>query len=202
MSIKVLIWDLEGVLLISDDRKIETTVAKNLGVTEEAIGNFFHSEFNDRVDMGEFTQEEFWLKLLDHLGLPPERLAEINDFFYRDFYIDQDLLDKIKEYRKHYKTAMLSNYSNVLRPQLAENWRVDGAFDEIIISCEEKAIKPDPLIFGRTLQRLGVSKQEAVLIDDREVNIHGAKKYGIHTVYFRSKEQALSDLEGLIELHP
>jgi putative hydrolase of the HAD superfamily len=201
MSIKALIWDLEGVLLISEERKIEATVAKNLGVSEEAIGNFFHSEFNDRVDLGEYTQEEFWLKLLDSLGLSHERLAYITDVFQRDFYIDQDLLGKIIEYRKKYKTAILSNYSDILREMLETRWRVDGAFDEIIISWEEKIIKPDPRIFHLTLQRLGVEKEEAVLIDDRIVNIKGAQKFGLHTIYFQTKDQALSDLEALLDHH-
>jgi putative hydrolase of the HAD superfamily len=201
MSIKALIWDLEGVLLISEERKIEATVAKNLGVTEEAIGNHFHSEFNDRVDLGEYTQEEFWLKLLDNLGLPHERLAYITDVFQRDFYIDQDLLGKIIEYRKKYKTAILSNYSDILREMLETRWRVDGAFDEIIISWEEKLIKPDPRIFKLTLQRLGVEKEEAVLIDDRIVNIIGAQKFGLHTIYFKTKDQALAELENLLDQH-
>ena len=201
MSIKALIWDLEGVLLVSDDRKIEAMVARNLGVSEEVIGNFFHSDFNNRVDLGEFTQEEFWLKLLDHLGMPKDRLSGINDFFYRDLYIDQDMLERIKDYRKRYKSAMLSNYSDVLRPMLESCWRVDGAFDEIIISWEVKLIKPDPRIFDLTLQRLGVKKDEAVLIDDRIVNIQGAQKYGLHTVHFQTREQALADLEELLDLH-
>lgn len=199
MSIKALIWDLEGVLLISDNEKIETTVAKNLGVTEEIIGNFFHSDFNNRVDVGEFSQEDFWLHFLDTLGLPRERLADINEFFYRDFYIDQDLLEKIIKYREKYKTAILSNYSDVLRPMLQTHWRVDGAFDEIVISWEEKIIKPDPRIFDLTLDRLGVNKEEAVLIDDREVNISGAKNFGLQTVLFKTKGQALADLNLILE---
>jgi len=198
VSIKALIWDLEGVLLISDDNNIETTVARRLGVTVEEIGNFFHSEFNDRVDTGEFRQEDFWIHLLNALGLPRGRLADINDFFYRDFYIDQDLLKRIRQYRECYKTAMLSNYSDVLRPMLETRWRVDGAFDEIIISWEEKMIKPDPRIFDLTLNRLGVKREEAVLIDDREVNIKGAQKYGLHTILFKSKEQALADIDQIL----
>jgi epoxide hydrolase-like predicted phosphatase len=198
MTIKALIWDLEGVLLISEERKIEATVAKNLGVSEEAIGNFFHSDFNDRVDLGEHTQEEFWIRLLDSLGLTHDRLAHINDFFYSDFNIDQDLLGRIIEYRKKYKTALLSNYSDVLRPMLESRWHVDGAFDEIIISWEEKLIKPDPRLFDLTLKRLGVNKEEAVLIDDREVNIIGGQKFGLHTVLFRNKIQAIKDLDKIL----
>lgn len=198
MTIKALIWDLEGVLLTSKYPSIEDMMAKNLGVSVEAIGDFFHSDLNDRVDLGEFPQEVFWLKLLDALGLPSERLADINEFYYRELSIDQDLLEKIKAYRKRYKTALLSNNSDVLRPMLETRWKVDGAFDEIIISCEVKMVKPDARIFNLTLARLGVKKDEAVLIDDREVNVKGAQQFGLHTVFFKNKAQALSELEALL----
>jgi putative hydrolase of the HAD superfamily len=199
MAIKALIWDLEGVLLISRDGKVETTIAKNLGVTEEAIGDFFHNDFNDRLDLGEFNMTFFWLRLLDQLGLPHERIDEINDFFYRDLFIDQDMLAKIRAFRSRYKTALLSNYSEVLRPMLETRWRVDGAFDEIIISNEVGLIKPDPRIFDLTLSRLGVDKEEALLIDDREVNIRGARQYGLPCIFFQSKDEALEELDQILK---
>jgi putative hydrolase of the HAD superfamily len=186
------------VLLISDIGSVEQIIQKRLNVSREAIGDFFHNEYNDRVDRGEFTQEEYWLRLLDKLGLPHEKLSIINDHFYSDLYIDPELLHRIKEYRKRFKTAMLSNYSDVLRPLLKTKWQVDNAFDEIIISCEVKLVKPDPLIFDLTLQRLGVGKEEAVLIDDREANIIGARKYGLRAVFYRNKSQAIIDLEKLL----
>ena len=198
MSIKALIWDLEGVLLISDFGSVEQIIQKRLSVSREAIGDFFHSEFNDRVDRGEFTQEEYWLRLLENLGLPRHNLSIIYEHFYSDLYIDPELLSRVKEYRKRFKTALLSNYSDHLRPLLETKWRVDNAFDEIIISWEVKMIKPDPEIFDYTLLRLGVAKKEAVLIDDREANIIGARNYGMHAVLFKNKNQAIDELEKLI----
>ena len=198
MSIKALIWDLEGVLLVSPDKNIKTSLAKRLNVPVEAIGDVFHSLFNDRVDIGEFKQRDFWLYTLDALRLPSERLPELESFFQEDFFIDQDMLERIRQYHKKFKTAMLSNYSEVLRPMLETCWNVDGAFDEIIISWEVKMIKPDPAIFDLTLGKLNVAKDEAVLIDDRIVNIRGAEKYGLYTVHFRNKQQGLNDLEEII----
>lgn len=198
MSIKALIWDLEGVLLISDIGSVEEIIQKRLNVSREAIGDFFHSAYNDRVDLGEFTQEQYWLHFLEKLGLPGHQLSIINEHFYSDLYIDPELLGRIKEYRKEYKTAMLSNYSDVLRPLLNSKWRVDDAFDEIIISCEVKLVKPDPRIFDLTLQRLGVQRNEAVLIDDRKTNIIGAQKYGMHAVLFKNRHQAVDELEKLL----
>ena len=108
------------------------------------------------------------------------------------------MLNAVREYRKKFKTAMLSNYSDGLRPRLSDQWDVSGAFDEIIISWEIKMIKPQPKIFDHALKKLHVSKEEAVLIDDRIVNIRGALEYGMHAIHFKTREQGITELDRLI----
>jgi len=87
----------------------------------------------------------------------------------------------------------------VLRPLLETCWRVDGAFDEIIIFCEDGLVKPQPEMFTLVLERLGCQPHEAVLIDDRIRNIEEAREFGLHTVLFECKEQMLADLQRLLE---
>ena len=111
------------------------------------------------------------------------------------------MLEKVCQLRKKYKTALLSNYSDVLRSLLETHWNVDGAFDEIIISWEVKMIKPQPEIFDYTLNKLHVTKEEAVLIDDRIINIRGAREYGMHAIYFNNQDQGLAELNRLLNSH-
>jgi epoxide hydrolase-like predicted phosphatase len=198
MSIKALIFDMHGVLLFSQEATIEQSFAKRLNIPVEQVGMVFHSEFNDQADIGEITQRDFWLRALECMGLPENRLPEIENFFEEEFFIDPVMLKAVRNYRKRFKTAMLSNYSDGLRPRLENQWDVSGAFDEIIISWEIKMIKPHPNIFDYTLKKLHVSKEEAVLIDDRIVNTRGAEDYGMHTVHFKTRDQAINDLEKLI----
>jgi len=193
-----MIWDLEGVLLLTRGGDVEVGVARRLGLQPEDVRAFFHGEFNDRTDLGEFQQRDFWHHILDNLGLPREKVTALDDFLYEDTYIDRELLEIVREYRKQYKTAMLSNYSEMLRPMLETYWRVDGAFDEIIISCEVKMIKPDPGIFELTLARMGCLPEETVFIDDRIKNIEGAQKFGMHTVHYQNRQQSLYDLEQIL----
>lgn len=201
MSIKALIWDFEGVLLLSKDGAISTSVAKRLGVPKEKLSQFFHGEFNDRTDKGEFRQLDYWHYVLDNLQLPRDYVSHFYDFLHYDLYVDQDLLEKVRQYRNRYKTAMLSNFSDILRPLLQSHWQVEGAFDEIIISWEVKLIKPQPEIFQLMLDRLDCSPQEAVLIDDRLVNIEGARQFGLHAVFHQEKQQMLQKLEHLLEIN-
>lgn len=198
MSIKALVFDFFGVLLFSRDESMEITMAKHLNIPVKQVGRIFHGEFNDRVDIGEFTSRDFWLHALDSMGLPHSRMPEVENFFEEEFFLDPVMLEAVRGYHQNFKTAMLSNYSDGLRPSLDNRWDVSGAFDEIIISWEVKMIKPYPDIFDFTLKKLQVSREEAVLIDDRIVNISGALDYGMHAVHFRNRDQALTELDKLI----
>jgi glucose-1-phosphatase len=198
MSIKALIFDMHGVLLFSHDASIEISFAKRLNIPVEQVGAIFHGEFNDRADIGELSQRDFWLYSLKNIGLPESRIPEIENFFEEEFFIDPIMLKAVRAYHKRFKTAMLTNYSEGLRPRLESDWDVRGAFNEIIISWEVKMIKPQPQIFDYTLKKLHVAKEEAILIDDRIVNIRGALDYGMHAVHFKNRSQAIADLEKLI----
>ena len=101
--------------------------------------------------------------------------------------------------RREYKTGLLSNFSNDLRPKIENEWAIASAFDEIIISCEVGMIKPDPAIFNLMLDRLGVKVDESVFIDDRIKNIDGAKELGLHTIFFTDKEQAFGELARILQ---
>ena len=201
MSIKALIFDMHGVLLFSNEATIEESFARRMKVPLEQVGRVFHDEYNDKEDSGEITHREFWLHVLECIGLPESRLPETESFFEEEFTIDPLMLNAVHEYHKHFKTVMLTNFSDGLRPKLANQWDVSGAFDEIIISSEIKMIKPQPQIFDYTLDKLHVTKEEAVLIDDRIVNIRGAQDYGLHAIHFISRDQGLAELNRLIAAH-
>jgi putative hydrolase of the HAD superfamily len=198
LNIKALVWDLEGVLLLTHEGSIPASVAKCLDAPFEAVHAVFHGEFNDRTDIGEFQHIDFWHHLLDTVGLPRSHISKLWAHLEEDLFIDRDLLEIVRQYRAAFKTAMVSNYSEVLRPMLESRWRVDGAFDEIIISHEVGLIKPMPEMFDLVLERLGCQPQEAVLIDDRVRNIEGARGYGMHAVLFENREQMLADLDKVL----
>jgi 2-haloacid dehalogenase len=53
-------------------------------------------------------------------------------------------------------------------------------FRGIIVSGEEKLLKPDPAIYCRALDRFGLKPAEALFVDDRKINVEGAKAVGMH----------------------
>ncbi|MCA1846302.1 MAG: HAD family phosphatase [Actinobacteria bacterium] len=102
--------------------------------------------------------------------------------------------------RRGYRTAIVTNNFK----EITALWRVrvdvDALFDTVVDSCEVGVRKPDPRIYHLTLDRLGgVAPEEAVLLDDFEANLAGARAIGMHGVYVgEDTDAALAELEALL----
>ena len=57
-------------------------------------------------------------------------------------------------------------------------------FRDIVVSGEEKLLKPDPAIYYRALGRFGLKPDQALFVDDRQINIEGALAVGMHAHLF------------------
>jgi len=58
--------------------------------------------------------------------------------------------------------------------------------------------KPDAQIYLYALNNLGVKPEEAVFVDDRLVNVEGARKVGMGTVLFQNPAQCKKELDKLL----
>ncbi|MDK2980701.1 MAG: glucose-phosphatase [Chloroflexota bacterium] len=198
MSIRAIIWDMEGVILRNVQDSIPACIASRLNISmERLLQTAYDKEYSDQIDLGNHTQEEGWKHMLDNLGLPYSKMADLEKFFHEDFYIDQELVADIRAYRQRFKTALLSNYSESLRPMLSGSWRMDGAFDEIVISSEVRMIKPDPAIFHYALDKLGIDPQEAIFIDDRAVNVESAQALGMQGIQYSGRADMNRQIQAI-----
>jgi 2-haloacid dehalogenase len=57
-------------------------------------------------------------------------------------------------------------------------------FRDIIVSGQVKLLKPDPAIYFLALDRFGLKPAEALFIDDREINVEGARGVGMQAHLF------------------
>lgn len=97
------------------------------------------------------------------------------------------------------KTALVTNNAAEFR----EGWRnsipVDELFDVVVDSSEEGVRKPDPRIFERTLERLGVEAARSVFLDDYHGNVCAAESLGIKGVLVGSDQAvAVAELHALL----
>ncbi len=72
-----------------------------------------------------------------------------------------------------------------------------GLFRDIVVSGDEKLVKPDAAIYELCLQRNKIKAAESIFIDDSLKNVEGAKAIGMKAHHFISPEILKSELESL-----
>ncbi len=68
------------------------------------------------------------------------------------------------------------------------------------LSFELGVMKPDPLFFRRGMERLGLSAEECLFIDDQAVNCDAARSCGIESIHYTTADAALAALRTRLEL--
>lgn len=199
MPIRAVIFDLGGVLVRTEDRTARNKLAERVGLTyDELSALVFDSQSALQATRGEITTEEHWDEVRKKLGLRKEEFPRVPLEFWGGDRLDENLVNYLRDLRPQYKTALLSNAWDDLRQMIEEVWGFDNAFDRMVISAEVGLVKPDRKIYERVLSELEVKPAEAVFVDDFPENIAGAKAVGLKAIQFFSPEQALQDLERLL----
>jgi HAD superfamily hydrolase (TIGR01509 family) len=89
-----------------------------------------------------------------------------------------DTADVLKGlHRQGIKTAVVSNIAFDVRPAFAA-LGVTEYVDEVVLSFEVGAVKPDAAIFEAALTRLGVGAEHAVMVGDSDEADGGARAIG------------------------
>lgn len=194
-SIDAVIWDMGGVLLRTEDPAPRQKLASELGISEsELYAVVFDSDSAKSATSGHIPEEEHWRFVQTHFGLTSNDLLAFRLAFWGGDRLDSILLDFIGSLRPKFRTALLSNAWSDARSQMTQKYRMLHVFDVSIFSAEIGLAKPDPAIYELLLQKLAVSPQRSVFIDDVETNIQAALGVGIHGVLFRNPSQVLEDL--------
>ncbi len=130
--------------------------------------------------------------------------AAQTDAFMRDFWDvymgepNTELIAYFKGLRPRYRTALLSNSFVGARREEEARFGFAAMTDLIVYSHEEGMSKPDPRIYERAWQRLGVQPQEMIFLDDVEPNILAARECGIHGILFQNNAQAIAEIEACL----
>ncbi len=195
--IKAILFDIGGVLLRTEDRKPRQQLEQRLGLAAgEAERLVFNSEMGQMAQNGAITDGELWAWLGDHLDLDGDGLAAFKSAFWGGDVLDERLVDMIRMLKLGYKTAVISNATDDLLPNLTRH-RFADAFDLIVGSAGEKVMKPNAAIYERTLERLGVQPHEALFVDDFAHNIAAAETLGMHGVHFSPDTDLVAELSAL-----
>jgi 2-haloacid dehalogenase len=92
---------------------------------------------------------------------------------------------------------VITNFSaDFWKPFHARERTFFARFRDIVVSGEEKLLKPDPALYYRALHRFGLKPGEALFIDDRRINVDGALAVGMRAHLFTGADDLRLRLEA------
>ena len=199
---KNIVFDLGNVLIPWQPRWLFNKVfANDSKKVEWFLQHVCTPTWNDQLDCGKpFKEAVEELTLLF-----PDYAPQIN--IYNDRWIEMigtpivetlAILEELKG--RKYKILGLSNWSDEKYQLARDKFEFFKHFEGLIISGQEKVIKPDPKIYEILLSRYQIDAKETIFIDDIAKNIAGAEKFGITGIQFISAKQLREDLQKLAVL--
>ena len=182
---KDIIFDLGGVLVDWDPRYLYRKVFATEKEVDWFLANVCTQPWNTQQDAGRSFEEGIAL-LEDKF---PEYAFAIRLYWTRwgemmggEVPGTADVLREVKA--KGYRVFALSNWSAQTFPLAQARFDFLKEFDGIVISGEEKLVKPDPVIFTRLLEKYNLKASNCVFIDDNAANISKAADLGFETILF------------------
>lgn len=155
------------------------------------------------LETGRLTEPEFLSALADQLSEQLGRPVALDGFgerYFAHLEPNQPMIDYMRSLRdRGYRLAICTNNVREWGPLWRRMLPVDEIFDVVVDSAFVGTRKPEPRIYELTLDRLGVAASAAVLVDDIEVNCAAARQLGIRAVQFTHSEQAIAELESLLQ---
>ena len=193
-----IILDMGNVLLEWNKDKILRSVVKtekDYMILDKAI---FQSGLWERLDLGTLTREELVLKVVSMIGsIYQEKVQEVvwNWPSYIEIYTEVfPLLVRLKE--KGHRIFVLSNTSPVFYELLEEQLSpLNEILDGFVLSCDIKAIKPDPKMFEEILHKYQLDPVNCIFLDDVKDNTKMAESLGIKAYQVKHRSDVVDILQ-------
>lgn len=180
---KNLIFDMGNVLIEWNIEKILNSVTDDMKIKELLKKEIFESGLWVKTDHGLISVEELEEVVISKIGFQYSNSVKMvtrNWYKYVEVFID--VQKRIVELsKKGYDIYILSNTSYTFYELVNNNFLpVVSIAKGIVLSCEEKLLKPDKEIYKVLLERYNLNPLNCIFFDDLEENLLGAISCGVN----------------------
>lgn len=148
---------------------------------------FRHEEWGRLIDGGEMSEEDYFVRCSERM--PTQELKELCLEMSKDW--TQDSLYPTVGMRAVIGLLKAIGYNLYILSNCGRHFhvfedRIPGInhFDGILISAEERMLKPNREIYERLLEKFNLKAEECIFIDDLQANIDAAKAVGFEGYCF------------------
>ena len=211
--LKAVIFDMDGLMIDSERvtfdgyviecEKLGYTMTKDfyktlLGKPITGIYELFHKEFGEDFPIEDVIQRvhAYMANLFETQGVPIKKGLV-------------DLLKYLKE--NNYKTIVATSSNRNRVDVILNSANIASYFDDSICGDEVTKGKPNPEVFLKSCEKLGVNTNEAIVLEDSEAGIQAAHSANIRVIcvpdmkqpeeqYANMTHSIVNDLHDVLDL--
>jgi len=203
MTIRAVVFDFGGVLFDWNPHHLYRQLIPDDARRQWFLDTICTQAWNTRQDAGRTLAEATRSLVAEY----PEHAPLIEAYYGRwPEMLRGQLDDGVALLEELYQSRMplfgLTNWSQETFPYAWDNYPFLRRFRDIVVSGQERQIKPEAQIYHTTLQRIrahlpDVAPQELVFIDDHAPNIVAAKALGWNAIQHQSAAETRRQLQAL-----
>ena len=186
-------WNSEKILqAITDDRKLQNLLRKEV----------FETGLWVQTDECVKTREEMIEIVTAKIGEEyRNEITQLSRYWYKYVDVYTKVQDRIIELSKNgYNIYILSNTAYTFYDLVKEGYLPAASIAKgIVLSCEEKVLKPNEKIYNILLERYNLDPHDTMFFDDLSENIWGAARCGINGFVVENERELLTYLDKLRE---
>lgn len=197
MNPSIVVFDFGGVLIDWDPRRVYRHLLPDTAAIEHFLATVCTPEWNVKQDAGRPIAEA-----------EAELIARFPDkaHLIRAYYAGHevavggavqgtvDILERL--HARNVPLYGLTNWSGETFPRSRWRFAFMERFRHIVVSGDERTIKPEPAIYRTMLQHIAAPAEQCLFVDDSQKNVDGAKAVGMHAVHFQSPAKLEADLKA------
>ena len=192
------VFDVGNVLLRWDPRHLYRKLFDDEARMEWFLANVCTHDWNVEQDRGRGWDEAVALLVDRH----PEHEPHIRAFHERWHETVGGVFEENVALLERLRAAGVPNYciTNFSGAKFAEaklRFPFLARFDGVIVSGDERLLKPDPAIYHLLLSRYNLSAGDCIFIDDSRANVHAAREIGMQAIQYAEP----MDLAAELRLH-
>lgn len=205
LPVRMVLFDYGNVLEFVDHRRSAARLCEGTGCDPDALLRRFLEPRGplELLETGRIDGEEFRRIVGDAVG---KSFAEDDfiDRFNDMFVVRHDTIALMKALHGRYRLGLLSNTSEPHFRATISKYPCFGLFDQVTLSFQVGALKPDPAIYRDALEKAaGLPPEEILYLDDIPAYAEAARSCGMQSlVYDRAGAVAAEIRRSLIEKEP
>ena len=199
---KNLVFDMGNVLIEWNSEKILKAITEDIHLQDLLRKEVFETGLWVETDEGVKTREEVIEIVTGKLGEDyRNEITQLLRYWYKYADVFTKVQDRIIELSKSdYSIYILSNTAFTFYDLVKEGYIPAASIAKgIVLSCEEKVLKPNEKIYNILLERYNLDPHDTMFFDDLSENIWGAARCGINGFVVENERELLTYLDKLRE---